>query len=212
MRHFSRNDLDALDRRFRANLINCATGYKPANLVGTVSTDGESNLAIFNSAVHIGANPPLIGLVFRPLGDVDRHTYDNIKSTGVYTLNHVPSEMTRNAHVTSAKFPREVSEFAACGFTEQHVEGFGAPFVAESGVKLGLRFVEEIEIKLNGTILLIGQVEHLLVAESALKDNGNIDLVAAGSACITGLDTYHSVFEGVTYPYAKPNHAEDLQT
>jgi flavin reductase (DIM6/NTAB) family NADH-FMN oxidoreductase RutF len=211
MRHFSREDLDNLERRFRANLLNCATGFKSANLVGTASADGSTNLAVFNSAVHIGADPPLIALIFRPLGEVDRHTYDNIKSTGVYTLNHVPAVMARNAHVTSAKVPRAVSEFGACGFTEQRLDGFGAPFVLESRVKIGLRFVEETAIRLNGTTMLIGQVEHLIVSDGVLGANGNIDLVAAGSACITGLDTYHTVLAGDTYPYAKPEHAEDLR-
>lgn len=208
---YSRDELAGLDRRFRANLINCATGFKPANLVGTVSADGFTNLAVFNSAVHIGANPPLLGLIFRPLGDVDRHTYDNIKATGVYTLNHVPTSMARNAHVTSAKFPREVSEFEACGFSDEYIQGFAAPFVRESRVKIGLRLADEIPIRLNGTILMIGEVEHLIVPEDAVLDNGGIDLVAAGSACITGLDTYHSVDAGKTYPYAKPEHAEDLE-
>lgn len=209
MRHFSRSDLDGLERRFRANLLNCATGFKPANLIGTTGPDG-TNLAVFNSAVHIGANPPLIGLVFRPLGEVDRHTFDNIRATRTYSINHVPKSMTENAHVTSAKFPRGVSEFQACGFTEEFIEGFEAPFVRESPVKIGLRFADEIEIKLNGTILVIGEVEHLIVLEDVILENGNLDLVAAGTACITGLDTYHEVSRGTAYRYAKPEHAEDL--
>ncbi len=82
MKHFTRNDLDELQRRKRANLINSITGYKPANLIGTIDENGRTNLAIFSSCVHLGANPPLIGFIMRPIGDVTRHTYSNIKSNG----------------------------------------------------------------------------------------------------------------------------------
>ena len=51
---------------YRLNLINSVTGYKPANLIGTKSRGGISNLAIFSSVVHLGSKPPLIGIVTRP--------------------------------------------------------------------------------------------------------------------------------------------------
>lgn len=210
MRQFSKDDIASLDRRYRANLINCVTGAKPANLVGTADADGATNLAVFSSAVHIGANPPLVGLIFRPLGEVDRHTYDNIKATGLYTINHVNEEFTKEAHLTSAKFPRGVSEFTACGFTAEFIESFPAPFVKESKVKVGLRFVGEMPIEMNGTILLIGEIETISLPESSLREDGNIDLFECGSSCVVGLDTYHSIGAGKTYPYAKPEHTETI--
>lgn len=208
MRQFTASDISSLDRRFRANLINSITGVKPANLIGTADGNGKSNLAIFSSAVHIGADPPLIGLIFRPLGDAERHTYDNIVETRHWTMNHVPSMMTEQAHLTSAKFPRHTSEFTACGFTEEAIGGFPAPFVAESKIKLGLQLVQEIPIELNGTILLIGRVLLLISPEECIRENGDVDLHMAGSAGVVGLDTYHSISKGMTYPYAKPDQAE----
>ena len=38
MKHFSKNDINAMDRIYRLNLINSCTGYKSANLIGTVSS------------------------------------------------------------------------------------------------------------------------------------------------------------------------------
>lgn len=210
MRHFHKNDIASLDKRFRANLINSITGPKPANLVGTVSAEGLTNLAVFSSAIHIGANPPLIGLLFRPLGEVERHTYDNIKSTGFYSINHVRADLTENAHLTSAKFAREESEFAKCGFGDELIGDFPAPFVAESNVKLGVRYVQEVPIEANGTILVIGEIELIALPEGVIAENGDVDLFETKSACVVGLDTYHALAEGATYPYAKPEHAEKL--
>ncbi len=41
------------------------TGIKPANLIGTISKNQVSSLAIFSSVVHLGSNPALLGFVLR---------------------------------------------------------------------------------------------------------------------------------------------------
>ena len=209
-KHFTRADLDALAQRFRANLINSASGLKPAQLVGTASAGGATNLAVFNSVFHLGANPPLLGLIVRPTGDVPRHTYENLRETGVYTLNLVHRRFAERAHYTSAKFPREISEFDACGLTPEYVAGFAAPFVAESRLKLGLRFVEEMPVRLNGTIIVVGAVEHLVVDEAALLDDGSLDLGALGAVAAGGLDTYYAGEKIAVYPYARPEELPEF--
>jgi len=202
MKYFSAQDIQDLDRLFRTNLINSITGYKSANLLGSCSSDGRTNLAIFSSAVHIGANPALIGIIMRPL-TVPRHSYQNIQQTGVYTLNHVNVASIRKAHYTSAKFAENKSEFEACGFTARYTEGFAAPFVAESRLQIGLELVEEIPIKSNGTLLLIGQVKHLRLPEEIIKENGQLALDSLQTACISGLNTYYEATELATFPYAR---------
>ncbi len=205
MKHLTRNNLDELERRKRANLINSITGYKPANLIGTISETGKTNLAIFSSCVHIGANPPLIGFIMRPLGDVERHTYENIKATGIYTINHIHRSFIEKAHFTAAKFDRDVSEFDACKLTAERIENFAAPFVKESLIKIGMIYVDEIPIKQNGTIMVIGEIEHLILPEKIISDNGDVDLNSVEDVCISGLGTYHEVKEISSFPYAKPN-------
>ena len=212
MKHYTKTELDELEKLTRVNLINSISGYKPANLIGTISASKQTNLAIFSSVVHLGTNPPLFGFITRPTTNVARHTYENIREIGVYTINHVHESFVEKAHYTSAKFDREVSEFAACGLTEEYLENFAAPFVRESAIKLGLRFVEEIPIKLNGTILIIGELEHLIMTENALLADGNVDLHAAGDACISGLDGYHAVKEAVRFPFARPNNVPEFRT
>jgi flavin reductase (DIM6/NTAB) family NADH-FMN oxidoreductase RutF len=65
--HITNRDIQKLDKIKRLNLINSITGIKPANLIGTVDETKNSNLAIFSSIVHLGSNPPLIGMVIRPI-------------------------------------------------------------------------------------------------------------------------------------------------
>ncbi|GAA4019663.1 flavin reductase [Hymenobacter fastidiosus] len=202
MRHITAADIKSFERIYRLNLVNGLPGFKPANLIGTAAPDGATNLAVFSSALHLGSDPPLLGLVTRPT-TVPRHTYQNLKASGCYTLNHVPLARAAAAHYTSADFAPDISEFDECGFTAVYRDGFPAPYVAESPVSIGLRLHEELAIS-NGTVLLVGTVEHVYLREEGLRADGTLDLAALGEACISGLDGYHGVLPPVRFAYARP--------
>lgn len=210
MKFITKKDIGKLEKIKRTNLINSVSGYKSANLVGTISGLKQTNLAIFSSVVHIGANPPLLGFIQRPIGEVERHTYENLKETGVYTINHIHENFVEQAHYTSAKFERNTSEFAACGLTEEYIENFAAPFVKESKIKIGLKFIEEIPVKSNGTILVIGEIEHIILPDNSWLENGNVDLESAADVCISGLNTYSTVSKIAEFPFARPNELPDF--
>ncbi|MFM9946735.1 MAG: flavin reductase family protein [Saprospiraceae bacterium] len=203
MKHFTRSAIEELERLYRANLVNSVSGYKPANLIGTVSDSGVTNLAIFSSVVHLGADPALLAFIQRPVVGEQGHTYKNIRQNGYYTINHIHRDFVEKAHATSAKFDPLTSEFDACGLNAEWLDGFPAPFVQESQVKIGMRFVQEISIDLNKTIMVIGQIEHLYVAEHAIQDNGQVALDRLAGVCISGLECYHDVTPLAAFPYAK---------
>jgi len=201
--HITTEDIYKLEKIKRANLINSITGIKPANLIGSRSDNSVSNLAVFSSVVHIGANPPLMGIIVRPTGEVPRHTYENILSTGYYTINHIPDHMTEQAHQTSAKYKRDQSEFDTCGFTEEYIENFAAPFVKESKIKIGLKYKQSISIPLNNTILCIGEIEHIILPKHSLTDEGYINLENLSATGISGLNSYYNVKYIDSYDYAR---------
>ena len=202
---FNHADLQQLDTRYRAAFANSLTGFKAANLVGTADSAGKHNLAIMSSAVHLGSHPFLIGLVLRP-SEAGQHTLENILELGSYTLNHVHESFYEAAHQTAARYPREVSEFEAVGLTAEMMEGFDAPFIAESHIRLGLELREHHPLAINGTHLLIGEVVLVSVPEVSVAESGSVDLVASGTVTISGLDSYHRVQHLGTLPYAKPDH------
>jgi len=171
-------------------------------LIGT--TDGTtSNLAIVSSVTHLGSNPALLGYIMRPT-TVPRHTYDNIRSSGYYSINHVSASYTAQAHQTSAKYENGVSEFETCGLNEYYQEGFPAPFVAEAPIKIGMKFLEEHSIKTNGTIHIIGQVETIEIEEYSIAQDGFIDLSALSIVTVNGLDQYALPVKIERYKYARP--------
>ncbi|MFN6039875.1 MAG: flavin oxidoreductase, partial [Bacteroidota bacterium] len=76
-KEFNLQDILSFEQRYRATFINSIGGFKSVALIGTKNSSGQTNLAIFNSLVHIGANPPLLGFIVRP-DSVERHTLENI--------------------------------------------------------------------------------------------------------------------------------------
>ncbi|KRO66766.1 MAG: flavin oxidoreductase [Cryomorphaceae bacterium BACL21 MAG-121220-bin10] len=200
---WNQSDIAKANRVERLKLINGITGVKPANLIGTQDQEGQTNVAIFSSVVHLGSDPALIGFVVRPSGEVPRHTLANILATESYTINHVPAHLVKNAHYTSAKFPREVSEFERCGLTPQYVPGITAPFVAESVIKMGLKLRSVIDIPINGTQLIVGEVVYLEIPDEVINDQGDIDLSVAKTAGISGLNRYYDLNAIGDFPYAR---------
>lgn len=204
--HLDSAELAGLERRYRSALINAVTGFKPANLVGTADTAGTSNCAILSSLVHLGSRPPLLGLIFRP-ATVPRHTLDNILATGVYTINHLNEACIERGHQTAARYPRGLSEFAAAGLGEHWEPDFPAPFVAEASIRLAMRLREHQPLAINGTHLVIGEIERLTVPDACVDRDGGLDLAAAGSVALSGLDRYYRGTALKRMAYATPERA-----
>lgn len=198
------NDIDNLETRYRTNLINSLSGYKSANLIGTVSESGVPNLAIFSSVIHIGADPALVGFINRP-HTVQRQTLENIYATGHYTINHVSNDFFKAAHQTSARYQNDISEFEAVGLSEQKTD-FKAPYVGESQIKYGVKFVEKQDININKTVLIIGQIIEIFCQKEIIESDGKINIGAAKSVAVSGLDEYHSCSSLGRLPYAKPKN------
>lgn len=207
----NRDDIAALNRTYRLKLINSLTGIKPGNLVGSIDKYGNENLAIISSVVHIGANPPYIGFIMRPSVEFRRDTYNNILENGYYTINSIPIALAKNAHYTSAKFSKNESEFARCNIDALYLDTFKAPFVNASAIKIGLRHVDSIDIKLNGTTLVVGEIVMLSIDDTIIDENAHINLEAAGICGIGGLNSYYSLTHENTYPYARINEIPDFE-
>ena len=203
MVQFNSSDILAMEQRYRAAFINSLGGFKSGVLVGTTNKDGQTNLAVFNSLFHLGANPALCGLIIRP-DSVARHTYENMLETGSYTINHINEAIYKRAHQTSARYDREVSEFDATGLTTKYEPGIIAPFVNESHIQFALEFAEKHELEINGTILVIGKIVKVMVPGECIGTDGFIDIERAGTIAVSGLDSYHTTQRLSRLSYAKP--------
>ncbi len=189
MTYFNTNDINSLEHLYKINLINSCAGYKSANLIGTKSTDDKTNLAIFSSVIHLGSSPPLLGFILRPT-TVPRNTYENIMETGYFTINHIYEKILKDAHHTSAKYDRNISEFDVTGLETDYKDNFFAPFVKNNPLQLAMKYIEEYNIISNGTKLVIGEIQGLYIKKELLEDDGFINLSKGAIAAINGLNGY----------------------
>jgi len=189
MAFFNFEDIQNLEKIFKINLINSCSGFKSANLLGSVSEEGISNVAVFSSVTHLGSKPPTLGFILRPT-TVPRDTYKNIKDSGVFTINHIHQDIIEDAHHTSAKYPKDVSEFDMTGLEEEFKGNFKAPFVKGAPVQMSMKFVEEVYVPSNDLMLIVSQIQELYIDDALLQEDGLINLSKGNVAAINGLDTY----------------------
>ena len=198
--NINKKDINNLDKIYRLNLINSISGIKPGNLIGTKSTNGVDNVAIFSSVVHLGSNPAQIGFVLRPQRRRKSDTYCNIKATNFYTINHISKQMYVKAHNTSIK--NNESEFELLNIEKEYQEGFYAPYVEKSPIKLGMKLIDMILLP-NDCLFVIGQIENLYIENKLLNSDGTIDLEIGEIMGIGGLNTYYKLNKIDTLPYVR---------
>lgn len=189
MKFFAYNDIQDLEKIYKINLINSCSGFKSANLLGTVSENGITNVAVFSSVTHLGSNPPTLGFILRPT-TVPRNTYKNILDSGIFTINHIWEDIIEDAHHTSAKYTEEISEFDMTNLEPEFKGNFKAPFVKNAPVQMSMKFIEEIYVPSNDVILIVAQIQELFVHDELLEEDGLINLSKGKVVAINGLDTY----------------------
>jgi flavin reductase (DIM6/NTAB) family NADH-FMN oxidoreductase RutF len=185
-------------------MVNSLSGFKSANLIGTISKTGQTNLAIISSVVHLGASPALVGFIMRP-NSAERHTLEYIQETKHYTINQVSDSFWRAAHQTSARYAKNECEFVKTGLKKMFIDSVDAPFVSESRLKYSLALQEIIPIPLNNTLLVIGEITNILCDDTIIGEDGYIDIELLGTVTISGLDSYHTTQRLSRLDYAKPD-------
>lgn len=203
MKYLNNQDINKLNHLYKINLINSCAGYKSANLIGTKSATGNTNVAIFSSVIHLGSEPPLLGFILRPTS-VPRNTYDNIVETGFFTINHIHKNIIKDAHHTSAKYKKNISEFDVTNLETDYKNDFYAPFVKDCPIQLAMKYIEEYNIKANKTKLIIGEIQGLYIKDELLQNDGFINLSEGKIATINGLDGYAIPQLKERYTYQKP--------
>ena len=208
MQHFNLEDIKAFSKIYRLNMINCVTGYKSANMIGTKSNSGKENVAIFSSITHLGSDPALLHFTLRP-NTVPRDTYKNIKENKVFTVNHVSMPQIEEAHHTSAKNDENISEFDQTLLEPEYKLNWHAPFVKGAPVALGCKYLNEYDITENGCILIIAAIEHIFVEDELLQKDGWVKLESGEVVAINGLDGYVLPQLQKRLEYARPKLIKD---
>ena len=208
--HFTRDQINDLGKIKKINLINSCSGYKSANLIGTISKEGITNVAVFSSVTHLGSNPPTLGFILRPT-TVPRDTYKNILESGVFTINHIFEDIIEDAHHTSAKYKESISEFDITSLEDEYHDDCIAPFVKGSPVQMEMKFIEEYHIKSNNVIHIIAEINNLYIKDEIIQEDGFLNLSKAKVAAINGLDAYAIAKNNTRFEYQRPKNINPMK-
>ena len=63
------------------------------------------------------------------------------------------------------------------------------------------------ELAINGTVLVIGEIRFVTLPAGVMADDGYVDIEAAGTVALSGLDSYHRTQREGRWQYAKPDKA-----
>ena len=126
-------DFRTLPERERYKLMIGTIVPRPIALVTSVDRDGRINAAPFSFFNCLSADPPIvaIGIENRPDATL-KDTGDNIRMTGVFTVNIVSHAIAEAMHVCAGKYPPGVDELRKAGLTARPGRVIAAPFIAEA--------------------------------------------------------------------------------
>ncbi len=68
---------------------------------------------------------------------------------------------------------------------------------------MAIEFKQRIDLTINNTILIIGEIKQLFFPENCWQADGFLDLEKAGTIACSGLDSYHTTHQLERLPYAK---------
>lgn len=191
---FSLDEIQQFEREYRRTFINCLWGLKSVHLIGTVNQNNVPNVAIISSVFHLGANPPMMGVCFRP-PVANTHTFDNILASKKFTVNVVTEKFYKQAHRCSANFRDGISEFDETGLTPQYESGFPIPFVEESPIRFSVQYHEHFSVRENESRIVVGKVQDIYIDSSLIDSKGYISYDSIEPVVVSGLEGYFSVKE-----------------
>ena len=76
---------------------------------------------------------------------------------------------------------------------------FDAPFIKGSPLQVGCRLREHHPLEINGTHMIIGEVQRLQYPQTAQRHDGSLSLSDIGLVTVAGLDTYTQPDAGVRF-------------
>ena len=191
-------DFRALTERQRYKLMIGTIVPRPIALVTTVDREGRINAAPFSFFNCLSADPPIvaIGVENRPDASL-KDTGDNIRMTGVFTVNIVSRAIAEAMHVCAAKYPRGVDELREAGLTARPGRAVASPFVAEAPAAFECRRHVTLELGPSRQIVL-GEIVYahyrdgVVDPETLRVDPAVLDAIArlGGDTCATIRDRF----------------------
>jgi flavin reductase (DIM6/NTAB) family NADH-FMN oxidoreductase RutF len=161
-------DPKILNQEDSSHLLTDIVIPRPIAWVSTVDEHGIFNLAPFSAYGIVSTRPMVVGFSVGIKRDGQKKdTLRNVELTREFVINIVTKELAEQMNITSALYPREVSEFEKAGLTPMKADFVKAPMAAESPVNMECHVIQIIEFgkPSSSYSLIIGEVQCVHIRE-----------------------------------------------
>lgn len=154
---------------------------RPIGWISTVATNGTQNLAPYSFFNAVSADPPHVLFASGRRAGSDKDSASNALATGEFVVNLVSEATAEAMNLTATELPSDVNEFTYAGLTAVPSTIVAAPRVGESLVNFECKVVHSYEVegaRGDGSVIVIGRVVMMHVADEILGENNRIDYEA----------------------------------
>ena len=160
-------DFSAITEYQRYKLMASLIVPRPIALITTVNEDGVVNAAPFSMFNMLGEEPPIVMVSINRLHDgMLKHTAANIVRSGEFVVHLSDEDMAERMHRCGDRFPADVSELEAVGFTAAPSNHVKPPRIAEAPCAFECTLFETLETASRQ--IFIGQVRWLHAREGLI--------------------------------------------
>ncbi|MDI6026201.1 flavin reductase family protein [Corticibacterium sp. UT-5YL-CI-8] len=167
---------------------------RPIGWISTRGKDGTVNLAPYSFFNMISGKPPLIFFSSERV----KHSAELARESGEFVANLVGRDLGIQMNASAIDAPRDINEFDYSGLAMADCEVVSAPRVAEAPASLECKVTEIFHPKdINGhpvrSLVIVGQVVGVHIAENYLTPEGFFDTVKAGNMSRLGYMDFSTV-------------------
>ena len=172
---------------------------RPIGWIGTVSEQGQPNLAPYSFFQAVAGNPPTVLFSAGVANGHEKDSLRNTRATGEFTCNLVDMTLAEAMNATAAEVEAGVDEFELAGLTPGPSIEVKAPRVAEARASFECRVTQFVELGRapSTNVVVFGEVVRFHVNDEVL-DGTRIDhaaLDAVGRMAGNGYATTRERFE-----------------
>ena len=166
---------ETIDSTLTYKLLSGTIVPRPIGWISTVSPNGVNNLAPYSFFNAVSGNPPHVLFCSGKRSGGHKDSAGNALATGEFVVNLVSESTAEAMNITATELPADVNEFAYAGLTALPSVVVAAPRVGESLVNFECKVVHSYEIEGDGSVIVVGRVVMMHIADEILDDRHRID-------------------------------------
>lgn len=143
----------------------CVTFFpQPTTIITSIGLDGDVNIMTASWAGIVSKTPPTMAVSFNQ----NRLSYSNIRQTGEFVVNLVPSGLATEADLCGIRSGRDLDKAQLCQLKLETAQQVSPPLLKYSPLNVECRVTQDIE--LGEYRLVLGEILQIHAVEQAFAE------------------------------------------